>query len=230
MKKRIVSLLLIAVMVAFAMLSLSSCGLFNTDGASEKVSIYDIVNSSSATSITTSVDYKTESGDEFTGWYVVEREGNNMIVDYSFDRYATIDESIGLDEPKRIVTEANKIYYNDGKYYYEDDETKTPWLGSPLGIDFKLNIDKSKLLSEYAPNPNQCYITIAADECVNMLGIDLKAVENVSVIINTNGVQLAELEITYTTESGSQVTLLSTYGYGEITLDFGDYFEEEAGE
>jgi hypothetical protein len=69
---------------------------------------------------------------------------------------------------------------------------------------------------------------MSAESCKDMLGVDLNATGTVNVRILTNGVQLSELEVIYNTASGASVTVLSTYDYGNITLDFGDYFEEEA--
>jgi hypothetical protein len=231
MKKRIISLALVALMLATALLSLGSCGLFGTetdDGA--KATIYDMVNSSKANSITTSVDYATKDGVELPGWYVVKREGNDMIVEYDYKRFATIEESVATGSLEKVINEVGAYYYHNGKYYDKNDETKTPFVGSPLEYNFKLNIDKSKLLTENTPmnNSNERYVTMTAESCKDMLGVDLNAVGTVNVRILTNGVQLSELEVMYNTASGASVTVLSTYDYGNITLDFGDYFEEEA--
>ena len=63
-----------------------------------------------------------------------------------------------------------------------------------------------------------------------MLGVDLSATGTVNVRILTNGVQLSEIEIIYNTESGASVTILSTYDYGNVALDFDGYFDEEEAE
>ena len=232
MKKRILSLALVALMLAAALLSLGSCGLFEQEEEGAKATIYDMVNSSKANSITTSVDYTTAKGDMLPGWYVVKRDGNDMIVEYDYKRFATIEESVASGSLETIIPESGAYYYHDGKYYDKNDETKTPFVGSPLEYNFKLNIDKSKLLSENTPmnNSNERYVTMSAESCKEMLGVDLNASGTVSVRILTNGVQLSELEITYNTASGASVNILSTYDYGNITLDFGDYFGEEEAE
>ena len=228
MKKRIISLALVVLMLAASLLALAACQ--QGAGDAKPASIYDMVNSSKANSITTSVDYATEEGVALPGWYVVKREGNDMIVEYDYWRYATIEESVATGSLETKINEKGAIYYHDGKYYDAEDETKTPFVGSPLEYNFKLNIDKSKLLTEVTPtnNANARYVTMSAEDCKAMLGVDLGATGTVSVRILTNGVQLSELEVVYTTASGASATILSTYDYGNITLDFGGYFEEEA--
>ena len=227
MKKRIISLALVVLMLVASLLALAACQQGADD--SKPASIYDIVNSSKANSINTSVDYTTSEGVALPGWYVVAREGNDMIVEYEYKRFATVEESVANGSLDRVITESGSIYYHDGKYYYASDETKTPFVGSPLEYDFKLNIDKSKLLSEYTPvnNSNERYISMSAENCHAMLGVDLSATGTVNVRILTNGVQLSEIEIIYNTESGASVTILSTYDYGDVALDFGEYFDEE---
>ena len=228
MKKRIISLALVVLMLVASLLALAACQQDEGD-ASKPASIYDMVNSSKANSITTSVDYTTEGGVALPGWYVVKREGNDMIVEYDYWRYAEVEESVATGSLDRKINEKGAIYYHDGKYYDAEDETKTPFIGSPLEYNFKLNIDKSKLLSEVTPvnNANERYVSMSAEDCKAMLGVDLGATGTVNVRILTNGVQLSELEVIYTTASGASATILSTYDYGNITLDFGDYFGEE---
>ena len=228
MKKRIISSALVVLMLVASLLALAACQTGTTGEESKPASIYDMVNSSKANSITTSVDYATSAGVALPGWYVVKREGNDMIVEYDYWRFATVEESVESGSLETRINESGAFYYHDGKYYDADDETKTPFVGSPLEYNFKLNIDKSKLLSEFTPvnNANARYVSMSAEDCEAMLGVDLGATGTVNVRILTNGVQLSELEVTYSTTSGASVTILSTYDYGNITLDFGDYFDE----
>ena len=85
--KKIISLILVAVLALSMVLALGSC-------AEKQKSVYEITNSSSATSITANVRYVATNGDEFYGWYVIKRAGNDMIVDYEFNRYTTVEEEL----------------------------------------------------------------------------------------------------------------------------------------
>lgn len=219
--KKIVSILLVAVILTLA---LTSCSMFTTD---EKVSIYDIVNNSSATSITTQVRYVPSTGDEFTGWYIVQREDNNMIVDYEFNRYTTVEESVAAGTADRITNEKGVVYYIDGAYYTSGDETKTPWVGSPIDLDFKFNITKDKLINVFNPTENTVYADITPENCLEVFGIDFGAEGNIKIMFETNGVQLIELELSYITKSGADVGITSTYSYNDLTLDFSEILGEE---
>ena len=221
MKKKILSTFLALALLLSAVLSLGSCGLIKKIfGKNEPDDIYTIANSSAATALTTKVGYKAPNGEDFGGWYVAKREGNNMIVEYEYDRYQTIEESVESGNSDRKVKEAGTVYYLDGKYYDSGDATKTPWVGSPLDVNFKFSLDKSKLSNIVTPEANLLYATMTPEACAEMFGITINCEGAISLYIATNGVQLTEMQMVYTTDSGASVTVFTTYSYNDLALDF----------
>ena len=220
MMKKILSLILVLVLTACAMLAISSCE------REEEVTIYDIINGSAATGVTASIRYTTADGDDFSGWYVVKRNGNDLILEYDFERYSTIEESIANGNHDTIVHEIGKVYYLDGKYYNSGDETKTPWVGAAMDVNFALNVERNKLAAANNSNENILYATVTPENCTSVFGHDFGAKENVTLVFETNGVQLVEYEMSYVTESGASVNITATYSYGEQELDFSEIVGE----
>lgn len=182
--------------------------------------IYTIANNSTATTITTKVGYKAPNGEDFGGWYVAKREGNNMIIEYEYDRYQTVEESVENGDTDRRVQEEGTVYYLNGKYYDSGDASKTPWVGSPLDINFKFNLDPAKLSNIVTPAENVLYAAMTPEACAEMFGINIACKGDISLYIATNGVQLTEMQMLYTTTTGAIVTVFTTYSYNDIVLDF----------
>ena len=232
MKSKILIMLLVVVLVGggvAAYLTLGG-GLDLGAGSASAGSLYDIANNSSATAITTSISYAPggdNMADVFGGWYEIKRSGNNMIVDYQYNRYRTVSEGAEIGEDSRFIEEKGIIYYLDGKYYNHDDETKTPWVDLPLDAGFKFKIDKAKLTSIKSTDSNSVTAKMSKEACLEMFGLELAAEGDISLSIITNGVQLTELEISYVTTSGATVKILTTYSYNDLTLDFTPVIGEE---
>lgn len=212
--KKIISLILVAVLALSMVLALGSC-------AEKQKSVYEITNSSSATSITANVRYVATNGDEFYGWYVIKRAGNDMIVDYEFNRYTTVEESVAAGTAERFTEEKGKIYYYGGKYYNSGDISKTPWVDSPLDIDFKFQVEREKFATAMTTADKlTVYATATPENFSEMFGFNCNADGSVSIMLTTNGVQLTETEITYTNKSGGTTAITTTYSYSENVLDF----------
>lgn len=221
MKKRILSTFLCVALILTTALSLASCGLIQRIfGKKQADDIYTIANNSTATAITTKIDYQAANGEDFGGWYVAKRDGNNMIVEYEYDRYQTIEESMESGSSDRKVKEVGTVYYLNGKYYDSGDAAKTPWVGSPLDVNFKFDLDKSKLSNIVTPEDNVLYATMTPEACAEMFGITINCEETISLYIATNGVQITEMQMVYTTTSGASVTVFTTYSYNDLVLDF----------
>lgn len=221
MKKRILSTFLCVALILTTVLSLASCALIQRIfGKKQGDDIYSIANNSTATAITTKIGYKSAAGEDFGGWYVAKRDGNNMIVEYEYDRYQTIEESVESGNSDRKIKEVGTVYYLNGKYYDSGDATKTPWVGSPLDVNFKFNLDKSKLSNIVTPEDNVLYATMTSEACSEMFGITINCEGTISLYIATNGVQLTEMQMVYTTASGASVTVFTTYSYNDLALDF----------
>ena len=210
--------LILMLVIAMAVTSLTACKLFGKKD--EATDIYSIANNSTATAITTSINYAAANGDEFSGWYVAKRDGNNMIIEYEFDRYQTIEESVANQNTDRIVSEAGVVYYLDGKYYDSYDESKTPWVDAPLDVNFKFNIQQEKLSGISAPSANTLYATMTPEACLEMFGVEIDCEGSISLYLATNGVQITEMKLVYTTDSGAVVNVFTTYSYNDLVLDF----------
>lgn len=190
------------------------------DDSAAPADIYAIANKSTATAITTSVGYAAEDGTEFNAWYVAKRQGNDMIIEYEFERYRTIEESVATGDTSRFVKEEGVVYYLDGKYYNSYDESKTPWVDAPLDVNFKFNVSKDKFSSVYAPSETVLYGAATPEACEDMFGIKIECKDSISVYMATNGVQIIEMQFVYTTDSGAVVTVFTTYSYNDLELDF----------
>lgn len=230
MKKGKILILLLIVVLAVGALLVFTLVTPGGSGDAKPGDIYSIANNSTATAITTKVGYAAPSGDDFGGWYVAKRQGNNMIIEYEFDRYQTVEESLANGNTDRVVNEEGTIYYFNGKYYDSNDETLTPWVDAPLTVNFKFNVSKDKLSNIVTPNDNTLYATITPEACTEMFGIEIDCEGSISLYMATNGVQLTEMQLVYTTDSGATVTVFTTYSYNDLVLDFtpitGDSEEE----
>ena len=189
--------------------------------SSAPATIYEIANNSTATAVTTKIAYAgADGGEDFDGWYVAKRDGNNMIVEYEYNRFRTVEESVADGNTDRIVEEKGVAYYFNGKYYNGGDDTVTPWVDLPLDIKFSFNISQDKLTNIKTPDINSLKAEMTAEACREMFGIDISAEGPIALTIITNGIQLTEVEISYTTDSGASVTIRTTYSYNDLTLDF----------
>ncbi len=222
MKKRIIGLVLCIALVLCLALSLASCETVRT--------IYDIANSSYATTVVTVVNYSVD-GDDFQGYYKMETSGNDSILNYHFDRYTTREEGIANPELGRISYFEGKIYYIGGVYYTSGDETLAPWVGSPRDLKFNFKIEESKLTNPViSEDGNTLTADMTNENCLAMFGFDLDADGTLKLEVKTNGVNVSEVNIGCTTVSGATVTITNVYDYGENVLDFSEIFPEEEAE
>lgn len=222
-KKKLLIMLLIVVLVGGGVVAAFAISGSLGDDKDDKgpSSIYDIINNSTATAITTSMAYETaDRSDSFSGWYEIKRDGNDMIVDYTYDRYRTVEEGVTTGDTDRFVEEKGVIYYLDGKYYNGEDENKTPWVDLPLDASFKFKIEKEKLTAIKSSDANSFTAKMTKEACLEMFGLDLSAEGDINLSVVTNGIQLTELGISYVTDSGASVSILTTYSYNDLTLDF----------
>lgn len=218
--KKIVSIILVLTLALGVMLALASCG-------EEQKDIYTVANTSSATSVYTQVFYTTEKGDDLSGFYFMKSAGNDAIIEYAYKRMQTLDEVLNGAEPERIisvgsVTEPCKTYYYGGKYYNDGDTA--PWVGAPSEIQFKFNLDSTKMIAPVvAADGSKLTATITAESCNEMFGFDLDADENnISLVVEAVDGYLTKVELKCITNDKSNVTITSSYSYNDLTgqLDF----------
>ncbi len=222
-KKIIILVAAIVVLVGVA-LTLTLV-LWPKDSGDGEKDIYTIANESTATSVTTQIDYTTAEGDALEGWFAMQSEGNNAIITYEFSRLQTVEEAAenGLG---RIVREEGKYYYIDGIYYKSGEGT--PWIGAPDDTEYKFNLDKSKLINPAVSNEGKMLVaTMTPENCVEMFGFDIDAKDELVIVVETNGTNLTRLEISCTTVSGAQVFIRNSYSYNtELDLDFSEIIGE----
>ena len=187
--------------------------------------IYTIANESNATSVTTQIDFTTAEGESLDGWFAMQSEGNNAIIDYEFSWLQTVEEAAenGLG---RIVTEEGKYYYIDGIYYKSGEGT--PWIGAPDETEYKFELDQTKLINPTVSQDGKTLVaTMTPTNCVEMFGFDINAKGDLVLVIETNGTNLTRLEISCTTVSDAKVYIRNSYSYNtELNLDFSEIIGE----
>lgn len=205
---------LIALLIVVSLLCLSGCGLFgSTVGPSL---VYDIVANSQPTKVTTEVSYATINGDTLTGFYTTTVSGSDTIFEYEYQRLATPEESIKDGNVNRIKTVSGVIYYHDGVYSYGDSTEWKPGTGS--AIDIKLNV-KEEYLKNVQFNDDYTVLTadITPENAVKVLGTDIGAIDDITIVVETNGVNLTLVTISCSTQIGD-LAIRSSYTYNAQNL------------
>lgn len=177
--------------------------------------VYDIAESSKPTKITTEVSYSTMEGDSLSGFYVTKVDGNDTVFEYTYDRLYTPAESIADGTNERIKTVEGVIYYRDGVYYGDEEEWK-PGTGTAMDLQFNL---KKRLLKDIELNEDETVLTakITPENAVEVLGTDLKAIDDIDIVVETNGVNLTMVTVSCDTQLGS-VTIRTSYTYNAQDL------------
>ncbi len=214
MKKLLAVLLLLTVLVCG-----SSCKRISSVPVG-KPNVYEIAESSKPTKVTTEVNYVTNAGDKLNGYYVTTIDGNDTVFEYTYDRLATPAESIEDGSNSRIKTVEGVIYYHDGVYSGDQEEWKP---GTGTAFDLKLNIKKSNL-KDISFNDDKTILTakVSPDKAPEVLGTNLNATGDISLVVETNGVNLTMVTISCTTANGT-MTIRTSYTY-----NVQDLFPEEA--
>lgn len=214
MKKFIIVLLVLAIIgggafAGYYFLLSGNGGLGDIFGGG-KSDLYAIANNSRPTKITTDVSYVTNEGDNLSGYYVTTVDGNDTIFEYSYDRLYTPAESVAEGTDERIKTVEGVIYYNDGVYSGDQGEWKP---GTGTAYDIKFYLDKADL-KDVTLNEDGTVLTakVAPEKAVNVIGTDLKAVGDISLTVQTNGVNLTMVTVTCDTANGA-MTIRTSYTY-----------------
>ena len=212
MKKFVIMLLVISI------LGLTSCGLLEKVGIGNPegtTAICDMVKQSKPTQVNTEVSYLTNSGDTLKGFYETVTDGTNVIFKYDYQRFATPAESVESGNSDRILSFSGVINFKDG-VYFGDEEAWNP--GTGTAFDLKFNIDPS-LLSEIEVNEdgNELTAKVSAENLAAVIGTDLNAVGDASIVVTTDGVHLKAITVTCTTENGT-MSIRSSYTYNQHVL------------
>ena len=209
----------VILLLVFAILSLTGCGLFGQkDGATDVGAslICEIANNSKPTKITTEVNYVTNTGDTLLGHYVTTTDGVDAIFEYDYQRFATPAESLESGNYDRIISSKGVINYKDGSYYSGDEELWKP--GTGTAFDLKFNMDASLLkdvvLSEDASSLDA---KASAENLKALIGTDLNASGDATVSITTNGINLTGITVSCSTANGN-IVIRSSFTYNPQDL------------
>lgn len=182
--------------------------------------IYDLINNSKPTKITTQIFYVVEGEDgedeTYNGLYTMTIAGNDAWISYSYQRLATPAEA--LEEGcGRIKTVEGDVWYRNG-LYSEDGENWTAQAPDELAV---LNF-KEEYLTNPSVNASQTSLTaeVTPANAVKIFNTDLSAEGNIAISVKTNGVNLSMIEMSANTKLGAKVTINTSYTYNPITIDF----------
>ena len=179
-------------------------------------SVYEIADSSKPTKVTTEVSYSTMEGDILTGFYTTTVNGNDTVFEYEYQRLATPEDSIKDGSVDRIKTISGVIYYNDGVYTSGDNEEWKP--GSGTAFDLKLEI-KKRFLDDVQFNEDETILTatVSPENAEKVLGTDLNAIDDILLVVETNGINLTMVTISCMTQLG-EMTIRTSYTYNTQEL------------
>ncbi len=199
MKKIVCLMLALTLMFAFI-----SC---NDDGETESPdkAFFEAVAATKPSKIKTQTYYTLGENSPLNGDYTTVITETGFVFEYSYQRYATLDDAGKENLKGNIVTESGKIYFKDNQYSFDNEN----WFSETPDVNMasiKLNISP-EALGEYEINDAKTKVsaTLTADAAEALLGIKLAAASDVSVSIETNGKYLTLVTVTYTTANATVV-------------------------
>ena len=223
--KKIAVLLLVASLVSV----FTGCALLEKvgiGGDKKKIAkICEIANQSAPTKVITDVSFVTNKNDSLKGYYSTVTDGKNMVFDFSYQRFATPEESLASGSSDRIITVEGVINYRDGVFFGADGGEWRP--GSGTALELKLNFDPSYLNEvtvEAEGNALKC--KISKENLAAVIGTDLNAIGDADVTLTTNGINLTMVEISCITANG-KFTIRTSNTYNKQDL-FPETEEPEA--
>lgn len=217
--------LLLTLVLSFGLVS---CNLFggkdsddgndtNANQVSAVDTIANTVNTSSPTQIVTKVDYTAKGESTITSSYTTERDAKTGAekFEYHIVRYATVEEMLpsGLKEIKGSVQKNadGSIIASTGDAWSAVDAVGY--------LAEKLNLKESYLKSfESSDNGNDLTAYVTAANSERVFGVTIAADGDIKVVIDTNGTYLYNVTVTYVTESGATVSIVTSYDYAVIDL------------
>ena len=208
--------LLIALSCAF---SLIACG--DGDGGTPEIGnpLEEVVASSAPTKIVTLVTYAFADTDprseaDLNGTYVLEMNGSDSIFTYDYNTFATPEE--GLDDWVKNIS--GKIYVKDGQVSTDGVEWEA---ASAETINTKFNLVKDSFKT-YTKSADEKTLTatITGDNIESVIGYEISATGDITVVVTTDGYYMRSVVISYTSTEGASVIIDTSYSYNELTLNF----------
>lgn len=230
--KKILSLMLILACV-FSLAACSIGGTGNTPGGTTNPpageDVVDVFAMAAKGAVPTKIvslstySGKDLKGDAFSmaGSFSQVVSGNNSILDFKYDRFATIEEMAD----SYIVSVEGAIAVKDGKtktigdsLAAKDWEAVIPSL-QQIGA---FNLTKEALPADYqlSADGQKLSVSLTREEALKVIGIVIDASGEISLNVEGNGKNISMVVISYTAASGASVRVASSYTYGAQTLDF----------
>ena len=209
---------LVILLLVFALLGLTGCGLFGKNGASSKAvsSICEIANKSKPTKISTDVNYVTKAGDTLLGHYVTTTDGTDAIFEYYYENLATPAESLENGTTDRIIAYEGVIKYKDGSYYSGDEEQWKP--GTGTAFDLKFSIDEKKLKDIAVSDDGFSFdAKVSVADLKEFIGTELNAVGDATLTVSVNGANLTGITVSCSTPNGD-IVIRTSYTYNPQDL------------
>ena len=218
MKKVIIALLVLALTLScvciFFGCKKKEEGKGNSDPEVTTPDFYEVLaTSKTATKIVTLTQYKC-GNDTLDGKFVTIIVGDDTRLDYTYDRYNTIEDAT-VNGGDRIIEISGHIIYKDG--YFSTDDGKN-WGTSAPSAEYSnlvLNIEKTKLHDAVVSEDG---MTLTANvykkNFVSVFGIDLDA-SVASLTVTTDGKNLRTVKVEYTTSSGDIAVINTSYTYDD---------------
>ena len=169
-------------------------------------------------SLTTFVGKDVFTGAEFTfaGSFSQVASGNNSILDFKYDRFATIEEA--ADD--YIVTTEGAIAIKDGMTKTIGDTLSGEW-AAVIPSAQKLsafNLDKASLPEDYKLSDDGQKLTASLNqmEAFKVIGVVIEAEGDISLEVECNGKNISGIAISYTSTSGARVKISTSYTYARL--------------
>lgn len=214
--KKLLSLLLI---FACVLTSAVGCGGGENPEPTETKTLEEIVNSSVPTKVVTRVTYKYPEEHALAkytlgGIYSLETDDGNAILTYDYTRFATVEDMAD----SMTVNVVGAIYSKDGKFSTDGENWEN---GTAQGLIIKFDIKAENFTTyEKSKDGRTLTATVSGDGLENVLGYKVSASGDVTVTVKTNGVYLTSIVLAYTTESGANALVETSYSYSDLTLVF----------
>lgn len=178
--------------------------------------ICEIANQSVPTKIITDVSFTTKNNDSLTGYYVTTTDGTNMIFDYTYERFATPQESLELGNSDRIIVSKGVVNYKDGVYFSGEGDEWRPGTGTAFDLKFNINKDFFENATTEADG-TVLKATVSKEVLTEIVGTDLNAVGDAEITLTTNGYNLTMVSIVCSTENGT-LSIRTSYTYNRQNL------------
>lgn len=223
--KKILCLLLVVVL-AFACVSCNKKGDEDDGGKNNDVTlgktvktvsgISEIIAASAPTEVITTVNYAAEGEEPLFSSYktYVDRAAGVEKFEFSVKRYPAVEELWPTDIKQIQGTVWKKA---DGSVISSEGDA---WSAADaVGyLPEKLTIKASYFKSVEFNEESDMTAVIEAKNSAKVFGVEIAALSDITLKMNTNGLYLYEINVSYTAASGAVVTIVTTYDYADVTI------------